>query len=132
MVAYSIVIIPLIKRLKLTYPDVTQPWYADNDGALDTFENLERYFNILKCNGPAWGYYPDPTKIIMILHPNNLEAEELLFRCRGFKVCTGARYLGGYIGDDESKGGCLKNSMEKWERDIYALSKTADKCPQQS
>ena len=21
----------------------------------------------------------------------------------GFRVCTGARYLGGYIGDDESK-----------------------------
>ena len=127
MVAYSIVILPLIKRLKLTYPDVTQPWYADNDGALDTFENLERYFNILKCNGPAWGYYPDPTKIIMILHPNNLEAEELLFRCRGFKVCTGARYLGGYIRDDESKCDWIKNRTEEWESNIRVLSKTADK-----
>ena len=44
----------------------------------------------------------------------------------------GARYIGGYIGDDESKGDWLKNWTDKWERDIHAIRKTAEKYPQKS
>ena len=47
MVAYVIGVLPLIKRLKLVYHDVTEPWYTDNAGALGMFDNLERYFNSL-------------------------------------------------------------------------------------
>ena len=43
MVAYSIVILPLIKQLDFT--DITQTLYADNAGALDTSTNVELYFN---------------------------------------------------------------------------------------
>ena len=93
------------------------------------FDNLERYFNSLKRNGLARGYYPKPTKSILVVHPENLEAGELFGRCHGFKVCTGARYLGGYTEDDKSKGDWLKNGTEKWEREIFALSKRADKYP---
>ena len=38
------------------YPDSTQTWYADNDGALRTFDNLEKYFNSLKHHNQDWGY----------------------------------------------------------------------------
>ena len=44
MVAYSIGTLLMIKRLKLTHPDITHPWYADNAGSLGTFDNLEQYF----------------------------------------------------------------------------------------
>ena len=93
MVAYGIGILSLIKVLKSMYPDVMQPWYADNSGSLGTFDHLERYFKALNCNGPAWGYNPDPTKIILTVHPQILEAGELFVRPRGFRVCTGALYL---------------------------------------
>ena len=33
---YSIDVLLLIKRLKAAYPEDTQPWYADNAGALGT------------------------------------------------------------------------------------------------
>lgn len=74
MVACGIEVLPLIKRLKLTYPDVTHPKYADNSRALHTFNNYERYFNSLKRHGLDRGYYPDPTKSILIVHPNNIKA----------------------------------------------------------
>ena len=45
MVAYGIIIILLIKHFNSMYPDVTQPWYADNAGALGMFNHLE---NILR------------------------------------------------------------------------------------
>ena len=53
------------------------------------------------------------TKSILIVHPDNLKSGELFGTHHGFAVCTGPHYIGGYIGDDESKGGCLKKWMEK-------------------
>ena len=99
IVAYRIGFLPLIKRLKSNYPDITQPWYANNAGALGMFDNLEQYFDLLKRNVPAWGYHPKPIKSILTVNPNNLEARYLFGRCHGFKVCMGANDLGGYIGD---------------------------------
>ena len=95
-----------------------------------TFDNLEQYFHLVKRHGPARGYYPDTTKSIMTVHPNNIKAGKLFGRCHGFKVCTGACYLSVYIGDEKSKGSWLKTRKEKWERDIWSLSKTAEKYPQ--
>ena len=65
-----------------------------------TFDNLKRYFNLLKIHGLAQGYLPDPIKSIMIVHPKNIEAGELFGQCHGFKVCTAAHFIGGYISDD--------------------------------
>ena len=56
MVAYCIVILPLIKSLKSEFTDVTQPWYDDDAGALGTFANVKLYFNLLKLFGPERRY----------------------------------------------------------------------------
>ena len=47
-------------------------------------------------------------------------------------MCTGARYLGGFIGDDEYKRDWLKDRTETWEWNIHMISKNSDKCPQES
>ena len=51
MVAYSIGFLPLTKRLKLAYPEATQPYFSGDAGALSTFDNMDLYFNSLKRNG---------------------------------------------------------------------------------
>ena len=56
MIAYGIGILPLIKYLKWEIPDVTQPWYADNAGALGTLARLETCFCSLTRQGPGQGY----------------------------------------------------------------------------
>ena len=38
--AYVIGVLTLIKCLKASYPDVTQHWYANDAGALGTFNNM--------------------------------------------------------------------------------------------
>ena len=43
-VAYDIVVLLLIKQLKAEYPDITQPWYTYNTGALGMFDNIGLYF----------------------------------------------------------------------------------------
>ena len=96
------------------------------------FDNLVRYFNLLKCSGPTWGYYHNPTKSILILHLKNLEAEELFGVHHGFAVCTGAHSLGKYIRDDKSKGGWLKTQKNKWDRNICAVTNTTGKFTEES
>ena len=49
-----------------------------------------------------------------------------------FRVCTGARYLRGYIGDEKSKHNRLRDSTMTWERNINMIRKTAGKYPQES
>ena len=41
MVAYGVGVLPLIKCVKLSYPDIPQPCYAEDYGALYMFNNLE-------------------------------------------------------------------------------------------
>ena len=132
MIAYGVSILPLIKNLKREIPAVTQPWYADDAGAFCTFVIIETYFNLLTNPGPGHGYYPELSKSVLIVHPDNIEAGKLFGTCRGFKVCTGVRYLGGYIGDDKSKRNWLIDRALIWEKRIGMISKTAGKHPQES
>ena len=53
-------------------------------------------------------------------------------RCHGFRVCTGARYLRGYIGYDESKHDWLRESTLMWEKNINMISKTVKQFSQES
>ena len=50
----------------------------------------------------------------------------------GFRVCTGARYFGGYIGDNNSKHDWLRERTLTWEKNINTISKTAGKYPLES
>ena len=60
MVAYGIGVLPPIKKMRVAYPDVTHPWYADDAGSLGTFNNIGLYFNSLKTFGQDCGYFPKP------------------------------------------------------------------------
>ena len=63
------------------------------------------------------------------MNPDNLEAGKIFGARNVFKVCTGACYLGGYIGDEKFKGEWLKGCTDKWERNIHAVTKTVGKYP---
>ena len=78
MIAYGIGILPLIKYLKREIPDVTQPWYADNAGALGKLARLETCFCSIIHQGPGREYYPKPSKSIVILRLDKLESRKCL------------------------------------------------------
>ena len=74
-------------------PDCHQPWYADDAGAGGKFNEILKYFTTLCDEGPARGYFPEPTKSILIVKPQSVEAAKAKFAHLGFDVVTGARYL---------------------------------------
>ena len=49
-----------------------------------------------------------------------------------FKVCIGARYLGGYIWDNKSKSDWLRERTLTWENNIHTIRKTVGKYSQKS
>ena len=103
IILYGINILPLIKNLKREIPDVTKHWYVDDTKALYIIERIETYFELLTRQGPGRGYYPETSKSVWIVHLENLEAGKYFGACHGFKVCTGAHYIGGYIREEKFK-----------------------------
>ena len=72
MITYVIGVLPLIQELRDSHPRVTQPWYADDVGVGGTFPKVQDHFLDLQARGPARGYYPEPTKSILVVALGNV------------------------------------------------------------
>ena len=51
---------------------------------------------------------------------------------RGFNLCMSARYIRGYIGDNNSKRGWLRDCTLTWEENIVMINKNTGRYPQES
>ena len=108
MIVCCICILPILKNIKRDIPYVTHTWYADDARALGEFAIIGNYFDFLSRQGMGHGYRPKPFKIAVIVHQNNLEAGKGFGERHRFKVCTGGRYLDGYIRDNKSNSDWLR------------------------
>ena len=102
MLFYESSLMPLFESLK-DRDKYLQTWYANDSGALGPLENLVEWLSFLTENGPKYGYYPEPSKSYLVVHPNFVEKAHQLFDRFGIRVVEGRRYLGGFIGSDEGK-----------------------------
>ena len=75
MVAHALGVLTLIKNLRLSHPDIIQPWCDEYSGALCMFRKREDYINSLKQAGLDCSYFPELTKSVIIVHLDNIEAE---------------------------------------------------------
>ena len=102
MIAYGIGVLPLIRDLRRDHPHVMQPWYVDDAGEGGSFEAVMAHFRDLQLKGPARGYFPEPTKSILVVAEQNVPWAAEYFRGMGIKIVTGRRYLGGFMGERET------------------------------
>ena len=65
-------------NLKREIPDITQPWYADDAGSIGMFVRLETYADFLTYQGLGQGYHTKPTKSVLIVGLEILEAGNCL------------------------------------------------------
>jgi hypothetical protein len=91
MFVYGIGILPLIRQLKAEFPEVEQPWNADDARAGCKFSEIHRFFSRLVEIGPNFGYYPEPPKSILVVPQHCLEAAQALFAGMNFKIMMGSR-----------------------------------------
>jgi hypothetical protein len=127
MFAYGVGILPLIGQLKAEFLEVEQPWYADDK------KNSEicLYFSRLLEIGLNFGYYPEPSKSILVVPQHSLEAAQALFANMNFKITTGSRYLGSFIGEDSALWDWIRGGKtEEWAEAVTELAPVAPKYPQ--
>ena len=72
MITYGIGVLPLIRDLRRAHPRLTQPCYADDAGAGGKFGEIMAHFRDLQLRGTARGYYPEPTKSILVVAERNV------------------------------------------------------------
>ena len=66
MFFYGVSLLPLIRKLK--HPNnVLQSWYADDSAAIAKLKKLEIWLKNLIEEGPAFGYFPEPSKSFLIV-----------------------------------------------------------------
>ena len=122
MIAYGIGVLLLMRELWVARPRVIQPWYADDAEAEGKFTKILEHLRGLPARGPSRGYYPDPTRIILVVALVNVARVEEFFRGLGIKVVMGHRYLGGYIRDKEAEGRWLAENITGWEDSVETLA----------
>jgi hypothetical protein len=78
--------------------------------------------------GPGFGYFPNPSKSILVTPTSKLEIAEQHFNSTydlGFSICTGHQYLGGYIGDSTSRNKYVSSKISSWTQTVQQLSLVA-------
>eukprot|EP00978_Attheya_sp_CCMP212_P041254 scaffold234298_cov35-Attheya_sp.AAC.1 len=130
MVAYGLMLLPLIKLLKKEHPYASQPWYADDTGAGGSFTAIRKQCESLQKLGPARGYYPEPSKSIPVVREMNLVAAKAALGDLGFRITTGNRYLGGFIGEAAPQEDWVREQTAAWEVAVTTLAKVCKRYPQ--
>jgi hypothetical protein len=111
MFAYAVATIPLINQVG--HPrDGSEIWYADDASACAQLRNLRDWFVRLQQIGPSFGYYPEPSKCVIIVNSALIPLAHMLFDQFGVKITTSHRFLGGVVGDDDGSSSFVKSCVE--------------------
>ena len=128
MLFYAVALLPLIRLLKSSH--YTQSWFADDSACVGSLENVRSWFKQLMDEGPKYGYFPEPSKSVLVVDQEFKDKAELLFGEFGVKVVSGSRFLGEYIGDDHGRKEYVKMKVQSWVDSVYCLSDAAKQQPQ--
>ena len=66
----------------------------------------------LMVRGPLWGYFPEPTKSILVVSTQNVPRGEAFFWGYSLYIVTGSRYLWGFMGEEAYQDRCLEEMVE--------------------
>ena len=132
MVLYGLtLVVPLAKALRDAVPSVVQPWYADGDAAMSgPSKCVGEAMDLLQQLGPARGYFPEPSKSIVVCHEARMDQAKANLARFKFQYCDGHRYVGGFIGTEEAKAKWLEPKIQAWVYGVEQLARVARRFPQ--
>ena len=129
MFMYAVGILPLIRSLH-NPTQWTQVWYADDASVCGCLNDIHEWFSQLCSKGPAFGYYPEPSKSYLLVNDRHRIEAERLFGALGVQIVAGHRFLGGYLGDHAGCEHCVSDKVRLWVTNLLSLTKVAVKEPQ--
>ena len=128
---YAVSTKPLINQLKAT-STAKQVWYADDASGAGKLRDLLVWWNKLIEIGPAYGYFPKPSKTVLVVKdPAKLEEAQALFSPLGVSVSAdGERHLGAAIGSSSFRNRFVSGKVDLWAQDVKLLTEVAKEEPQ--
>ena len=132
MVIYGLTPVPLSKFLREQTPTVIQPFYADDLSFSGDASDIAQAMRLLQHHGPSRGYFPEPTKsIVLCTESEEFQAKQFLDEFQFiYKRCS--CYIGGLIGATTCLTKWVNDQVESWVRSIKLLSRAAKRFPQTS
>ena len=129
---YGILVLPLIRKLKIEFTSVESPWYADDGSAVGSLENISSFFKRIEEIGPAYGYFPEEGKSILVVRGRDTEKANIFKEKNNFnfQIKNGYRYLGSHIGDLEEEKIWMEKNINKWSESVEAVAEIAEYVPQ--
>lgn len=89
---------------------------------------MKEWLELLKQEGPKWGYFPEPKKSYLIVKAGKEEEARQLFP--EVNVVGSHRYLGGVIGPSEARADYVRDKAAKWVDHVEALAECGASSPQ--
>jgi len=114
-------------------------WYADDATGCDKIVRLKTWFDLLLAKGPIYGYYPKPTKCILVSKPEHADHARAVFK--GTEVdeggkdtgveftVEGTRHLGAATGTADFKAQFVKKKVSTWVAAVRKISQIAHSQP---
>ena len=133
MPSYGIGILPFLALIKPSLqPELMkQIAYADDLGGGSKLETLREWWHRTNQFGPAFGYYPKPSKSWLIVKAEHLDKAVELFEGTGINITTeGQKYLGGFIGTDTAVSKYVDELVDDWNTQLDVLVDIAKSEPQ--
>ena len=113
MMLYAVAVLPLIRFLEDSCEWV-QNWYADDSSCVGELSSVRRWFDRPLIDGPAYGYFPEPSKTVLVVGSSDLERASDLFRDLGVSVVTGSWFLGRFVGEQSLVADFVSNKVRVW------------------
>ncbi|MEM7495956.1 MAG: hypothetical protein AAF471_07510, partial [Myxococcota bacterium] len=130
MMLYGLALAPLSRQIREATPSVCQSWYADDSGMGGPASKIAQSMRLLARHGPERGYFPEPSKSIVVCREEDRAAVQDQLVEFGFQYTEGQRYLGGFIGKKERMEEWLTPQVDHWSRGVTTLAKVARRFPQ--
>jgi hypothetical protein len=123
MAMYGLALVPLTKKL---HGFCSQVWFADDGTGAGKLAALRKWWDALLANGPAYGYFPKPSKTWLIVKEEHLEEARKVFEGTGVQFTSeGQRHLGAALGSPSFKDCYVKKKIDEWVESVEILAKFA-------
>lgn len=142
MALYAIGVVPLINQCRHTAAmdctAATQVWFADDIAAGGRLTALRQFWNILVQHGPAYGYFPKPSKTFLVVKPGCHADAEHIFSGTVVQITdngpdlkhkAGKRHLGAAVGSAEFVAAYLEEKVASWMKQVSQLVDVASTQP---
>ena len=143
MAMYALSAVPLINKCQSVLstddlPRAMQVWYADDAAAGGDLKPLRKFWDILVQHGPAYGYFPKPSKTFLVVKTECRAAATEEFEGTGVQITedgddlahkAGQHHLGAAVGSPEFVAAYLDENVATWVEQVTHLADIATTQP---